>query len=115
VIRRGDIWWAELPAPRGSEPGFRRPVLVVQANDFNRSQIATVLTVLLTSNLGIAAAPGNVPLRRKETKLPKDSVANVSQVYTVDKSFLVQRVGALSDQLMRKIEDGLRLVLALEP
>jgi len=115
VIRRGDIWWAELPAPRGSEPGFRRPVLVVQANDFNRSQIATVLTVLLTSNLGIAAAPGNVLLRRKETKLPKDSVANVSQVYTVDKSFLVQRVGALSDQLVTKIEDGLKLVLALKP
>jgi mRNA interferase MazF len=90
-------------------------VLVVQANDFNRSQISTVLTVLLTSNPGIAAAPGNVLLRRKETRLPKDSVANVSQVYTVDKSFLVERVGALSDPLMRKIEDGLKLVLALEP
>ena len=71
--------------------------------------------MLLTSNLGIAAAPGNVLLRRKETKLPKDSVANVSQVYTVDKSFLVQRVGALSDQLVTKIEDGLKLVLALKP
>lgn len=115
MIRRGEIWWAELPAPRGSEPGFRRPVLVVQADDFNRSQIATVLTVLVTSNLGIAAAPGNVLLRRKETKLPKDSVANVSQVYTVDKSFLVQRVGALSVQMVRKIEDGLKLVLALDP
>jgi mRNA interferase MazF len=89
--------------------------LVVQANEFNRSQIATVLTVLLTSNPGIAAAPGNVLLSRKETRLPKDSVANVSQVYTVDKSFLVERVGALSDQLMRRVEDGLKLVLALEP
>jgi mRNA interferase MazF len=114
VIRRGDIWWAELPAPRASEPGYRRPVLVVQANDFNQSRIATVLVVMLTSNLAIAAAPGNVLLRHKETKLPKDSVANVSQVYTLDKAFLVRRVGPLSDMLVKKVEGGLKLVLSLE-
>jgi len=113
VIRRGDVWWAELPDPRGSEPGFRRPVLVVQSNDFNNSHIATILTVILTSNTGLADAPGNVLLRRATTKLNKDSVANVSQVYTLDRRFLRKRIAALPPGDLRRVDAGLRLVLAL--
>jgi mRNA interferase MazF len=114
VIRRGDIWWAELPEPRGSEPGYRRPVLVIQSNDFNRSQIATVLTVILTSNMALAEAPGNVLLTKSATGLAKDSVANVSQVYTIDKLFLKQRAGKVSEARLKVVEAGLKLVMALD-
>ncbi len=85
VISQGEVWWADLGEPRGSEPGFRRPVVVVQNDSFNRSKIATVVCVPLTSNLHWAQAPGNVTLSAKATGLPKDSVANVSQVVTLDK------------------------------
>jgi mRNA interferase MazF len=84
VVQRGEIWWANLPEPTGSEPGFRRPVLVVQSDEFNQSRIATVIAVVLTSNLKLAQAPGNVLLPSKATHLSKDSVANISQVITVD-------------------------------
>ena len=87
VIQRGEIWWASLPEPRGSEPGYSRPVLVVQADDFNRSRINTVIAVVITSNIRLAEAPGNVLLSRKATGLPKQSVANVSQLITLDKAF----------------------------
>lgn len=113
MIKRGEIWWANLPQPRGSEPGYRRPVLVVQSNAFNRSSIQTVLVVILTSNLRRAKAPGNVLLRQADTELPKDSVANVSQIYTIDKGFLTERVGALRNNIFEKVETGLRLVMAL--
>ena len=113
MIRRGDIWWAELPEPRGSEPGFRRPVLVVQSNDFNASRLSTVLTVILTSNVELADAPGNVLLPRASTKLGRDSVANISQVYTLDRRFLHKRVGPLSAADLRRVESGLRLATAL--
>jgi len=113
VIQRGEIWWANLPDPIASEPGYRRPVLVVQSNDFNRSRIATVMTVVITSNLNLAQAPGNVLLPRKATGLSKDSVANISQVITIDKSFLTEKVGALPAHILEQIENGLRLVLAL--
>ena len=92
-IAQGDIWWAELPEPVGSAPGFRRPVVVVQGNPLNRSRIATVVCVPLTSNLTWADAPGNTRLSAKETGLPKDSVANASQIITIDKTFLTERVG----------------------
>ncbi len=113
VIRRGEIWWASLPEPIASEPGYRRPVLVVQSDDFNRSRIATVIVVVITSNLKLAQAPGNVLLPRGVTGLPKDSVANISQVITIDKGFLTERVGTLPPYLLEQVEVGLRLVLSL--
>jgi mRNA interferase MazF len=113
VIHRGEIWWASLPEPVGSEPGYRRPVLIVQSNDFNRSRIATVIAVAITSNIRLAQAPGNVLLPRKSTGLSVDSVANISQVITIDKSFLTERIGSLPLYLLEQVEDGLRLVLSL--
>jgi mRNA interferase MazF len=113
VIERGDVWWASLPEPRGSEPGFSRPVLIVQSDDFNRSRISTVLVVVITSNTRLAAAPGNVLLSSKASSLPKESVANVSQLLTLDKSFLTARVGKLASREFAAVEAGLHLVLAL--
>ena len=113
VIERGEVCWADLDEPRGSEPGFRRPLVVVQADGFNRSRIQTVVCVVLTSNLRLADAPGNVVLPRRNSGLPKDSVANVSQVVTVDRAVLTERVGKLSPTLRASIDRGLRLVLDL--
>jgi mRNA interferase MazF len=113
VICRGEIWWAMLPSPVGSEPGYRRPVVIVQSDDFKRSRIATVIAVVITSNIRLAVAPGNVLLSKKITGLLKDSVANISQVVTIDKSFLSERVSVLPDYLFKQIEDGLRLVMSL--
>jgi mRNA interferase MazF len=113
VIRRGEIWWASLPAPTGSGPRFRRPVLVVQSNDFNRSRIATIIVVAITSNEKLAQAPGNVFLPRKMTGLPQDSVANVSQVITIDKNLLTEQVSVLSPKMFEQVVLGLRLVLAV--
>ena len=113
VIQRGEIWWASLPVPRGSEPGYSRPVLVVQADDFNRSRIDTVIAVVITSNIRLAEAPGNVVLSRKASGLPKQSVANVSQLITFDKSFLKEKVRRLGNREFSKVEEGLRLVLSL--
>lgn len=113
MIGRGEIWWATLPDPVGSGPGYRRPVVVVQADEFNHSRINTVLAVLLTSNLPLAAAPGNLLLPARATGLTKNSVANVSQVLTVDKSFLTERVGKLTPALMNEVAAGLRLVMDL--
>lgn len=113
VIRRGDLWWASLPEPVGSEPGYRRPVVILQSDNFNQSRIQTVLGVILTTNLRLADAPGNVLIPSRQTGLPRDSVANVSQVVTINKSFLRERIGPLPGALLRRIEDGLRLVLEL--
>jgi len=112
-MQRGEIWWASLPPPRGSEPGYRRPVLILQQDDFNRSRIATVIAVVLTSNLHLQAAPGNVLLRQRDSGLPKDSVANVSQLITLDKSVLTERVSSLPAARLKQIENGIRLVLGL--
>jgi mRNA interferase MazF len=95
VIGRGEIWWASLPEPQGSEPGYRRPVVIIQSDRFNRSQINTVIAVTISSNLRLAQAPGNVLLPHRVSGLAKDSVANVSQVITVDKSFLSEFVNTL--------------------
>ena len=111
VISQGEVWWVALPEPSGSEPGFRRPVVVVQGDAFNRSRIATVVCVPLTSNLRWAEAPGNVLLTSKETGLPKDSVANVSQVVTLDKSSLTDRVGKLSKAKLELVLFGIDVVL----
>ena len=113
MIQRGDIWWASLPEPQGSEPGYRRPLVIVQADTFNRSGIRTVIGVVLSTNLRLAHAPGNVLLEGRRTGLPKDCVANVSQVITADRGVLTERVGALSASLLEKIEAGLRQVLDL--
>ena len=113
VIRRGEIWWADLPEPVGSEPGYRRPLLIVSANAFNRSALRTVLGVVLTSNLGLAAGAGNVVLTRRHTGLPKDSVANVTQVITVNKSALLECVGELPHRPLERVEEGLRLAMRL--
>ncbi len=113
VVYRGEIWWANLPEPIGSEPGYRRPVLIVQDDAFNSSQIRTAIAIVITSNLNLAQAPGNVLLPKKLTDLPRDSVANVSQLITIDKAFLTERVGALTRDLLEQVDDGLRLVLYL--
>lgn len=112
-MKRGEIWWAALPDPTGSGPGLRRPVLVVQSNPFNESRIATVIVVVVTSNLVLAEAPGNVRLSKSESGLPKPSVANVSQVLTVDRSLLIERVRVLSGSTIQKVNDGLRLTLGV--
>jgi mRNA interferase MazF len=111
VISQGEIWWAALPAPAGSGPGFRRPVVVVQGDALNRSRIATVVCVPLTSNLKWGLAPGNVPLSARLTGLPKDSVANVSQIVSVDKQFLTARVGKLPGSKLELLLSGIAIVL----
>src|SRR5215831_18660107 len=112
-IQRGEIWWADLPEPRRSEPGYRRPVLVVQADAFNRSRIQTVIVASITSNLDLAEAPGNVQLPARSAGLNRDSVVNVSQVLTLDRSFLTEHAGTLPARLLRAVEEGLRAVLEL--
>ena len=111
MIAQGEVWWADLGEPAGSEPGFRRPVIVIQGDAFNRSRIATVVCVALTSNLHWAEAPGNVVLTAKVTGLPKDSVANVSQVVTLDRSSLTVRVGALPAKKLGLVLLGIDIVL----
>jgi len=113
VILRGEVWWAELVDPRGSEPGFRRPVVVIQSDAFNQSRIGTVIVAAVTSNLDLAAAPGNVRLTRRESKLSRASVVNVSQLLTLDRRFLTERVARLPAGVLRELEAGLRLVLSL--
>ncbi|HEY2377899.1 MAG TPA: type II toxin-antitoxin system PemK/MazF family toxin [Gemmatimonadaceae bacterium] len=113
MIERGDVWWAELEEPRGSAPGFRRPLVVVQINAFNRSRIQTVVCVVLSSNLRLADAPGNVVVAKRDAGLPKDSVANISQIVTVDREVLTERAGKLPPLVRERIDRGLRLVLGL--
>ena len=113
VIERGQIWWADLGEPSGSEPGLRRPVLVVQSDAFNRSRLRTVGAVVLTSNLRLVEAPGNVLVPAKTSGLPRDSVVNVSQIITVDRDFLSEPAGRIRGQLLKDVENGLRLVLSL--
>ena len=112
-MKRGDIWWASLPAPTGSGPGFRRPVLVLQSDPFNQSRIATVVVAAITSDLALAEAPGNVRLGRSDSGLSKASVVNVSQIVTLDRSVLTQRIRAVPGATMRHVDEGLRLVLGL--
>lgn len=112
-MQRGEVWWAALAAPVGSEPGYRRPVLIVQSDTFTRSAIKTVVCAAITSNLQLAAAPGNVRVAARASGLPKPSVVNVSQVGAIDRSFLKQRVTVLDAEAMRQVDEGLRLVLNL--
>jgi mRNA interferase MazF len=112
-MRRGEVWWANIPPPHGSEPGYRRPVLIVQTDPFNQSGIQTIVVVAFTSNLRRAAAPGNVLCRKRDTGLGGDSVANVSQLAALDRKWLGNRVCRLPPQLLKEVEAGLRLVLGL--
>ena len=112
-MARGEIWWATLPEPDGSGPGGRRPVLVIQADPFNRSAIETTIIAILTARVSRADAPGNILLTAKQAGLARDSVVNVSQLFTVDRSVLTERVGVLAGSLMRQVDAGLERVLGL--
>jgi mRNA interferase MazF len=112
-MQRGEVWWASLPTPRGSGPGLRRPVVVVSADSFNTSAIRTVLVAAITSNERLAKAPGNVRLTRRQSGLPRISVVNVSQLLTLDKQFLAERVKALPSSVMLDVSAGLALVLGV--
>lgn len=111
VINQGDVFWVDLGDPSGSGPGYRHPHVVVQNNVFNRSRINTVIVCVVTSNLKRALAPGNVLLEKGEANLPKQSVVNVSQVFTVDKRDLGEKIGALSPGRVREVLDGIHLVI----
>jgi mRNA interferase MazF len=111
VISQGDVWWADLPEPVGSGPGFRRPVVVIQADAFNRSRLATVVCVPLTTNTRWATVPGNVLLASSVTDLPQDSVANASQVISLDKTLLTEHVSKLPRAKLELILAGLDAVL----
>ena len=113
VVERGQIWSADLGEPEGSEPGYNRPVLIVQTDAFNRSRLHTVIAVVLTTNLRLVDAPGNVLIPAKATGLRRDSVANVSQVITIDREFLIELAGRVRGQFLKDVENGLRLVLGL--
>jgi len=110
-VTQGELWWADLPLPAGSSPGFRRPVVIVQGNPLNRSRLATVVCVPLTSNLVWATAPGNTLLAAAVAGLPKDSVANASQLFAVDRTFLTERIGKLSPKRLQQILDSIDIVL----
>jgi len=112
-MTRGEIWWANLEEPVGSAPGFVRPVLIVQSDDFNRTGIATVIVASLTSNLTRATAPGNVVVSERETGLPRRSVVNITQTAAIDRSLLIERVGSLPGRRMAEVDTGLKLVLGL--
>ena len=112
-MQRGEIWWANLSEPKGSGPGLRRPVLIVQADSFNQSRIQTVIVAVITKNLNLAEAPGNVSLTARVSHLPVDSVVNVSQIVTLDKSLLTDYVATLQSKKIKQVEAGMRLVLGL--
>ena len=112
-VKRGELWWANLPGPKGSGPGFRRPVLVVSSNSLNDSRIGTVIVAVITSTVRLATAPGNVSLSSRGTGLSKPSVANVSQLLTVDRAFLAARIGRVTSRQLTDVDEGLRLALDL--
>lgn len=112
-MKRGEVWWASLPEPTGSGPGFRRPVVIVQSNPFNDSRISTVVVAVVTSNLALAGAPGNVRIGKSDSGLPKASVINVSQLLTLDRSLLTARIKSLPSKVLEQVNEGLQLVLGL--
>lgn len=112
-MQRGQIWWADLGDPQGSQPGYRRPVLIVQDAHFNQSRLATVIVLSLTSNLRYQEMPGNIFLSRQDSGLAKDSVINITQISTIDKTWLDEYVIELSWTIMSQVDEGLRLVFGL--
>ena len=113
VIERGEIWWTDLPEPKGSMPGFRHPVLIIQANEFNQTRLETFVGAVITSNLRLAKMPGNVLLTPKQSGLSVESVVNITQIVTANKTDLFEFVGVISERKMEQIDKGLRLVLNL--
>jgi len=112
-VKRGEIWWASMEEPRGSEPGYRRPVVIISSNSFNESFINTVTVAVITSNLRLANAPGNFKLAKSKMGLNQDSVVNVSQLLTLDKSFLTEQISQLNSKEANSLSEGLRLALSL--
>ena len=112
-MKKGEVWWASLGEPRGSEPGYKRPVVIVSANEFNKSTIKTVIVAVITSNLRLAEAPGNFSVSKKDSGLAKESVVNVSQLLTLDKSYLVEKSKKLPELKVIRLNEGLKLVLAI--
>jgi mRNA interferase MazF len=113
-MTRGDIWWADFGVPFGSETGFRRPVVIIQDDAFNRSRINTVIIIPLTTNLALAEAPGNVVLEKGESGLTKESVLVVSQLSAIDRKRLVEQSGTLDKQILKEAEEGIKLVLGMK-
>lgn len=113
VINRGEIWWADLPEPTGSAPGFRRPVLIIQSDNFNKTNLKTSIVAVLTTNLDLAEMRGNVLLKKAQSDLPKDSIVNITQLFTIDKRLLFEYIGTIPERKMEQIEKGLRLILSL--
>lgn len=113
VGKRGEIWWADLGEPRGSSPGFERPVVIIQSDFFNQSRINTLIVAIITSNLLLSEMMGNVKLSPRASGLEKESVVNITQLFTIDKKDLLEYVGILSERKMEQIDKGLRLVLSL--
>jgi mRNA interferase MazF len=111
VVKRGEIWWASMGEPRGSEPGYRRPVVIISSNEFNQSLIQTVVCAAITSNLRLINAPGNFKLAKSKSGINRDSVVNVSQLITLDKSFFTEQVGKLNNKQIYSLKEGLKLVL----
>jgi mRNA interferase MazF len=110
---RGDIWWADFGIPFGSEPGFRRPVLIIQSDSFNKSQLNTVVVIPLTTNLLLENAPGNLLIEKDESKLSKDSVIVVSQIYAIDRHRLLEYVSTISKNILSDVEYGIKMVLGI--
>ncbi len=110
-IKQGDIYWIDFGPPEGSQPGYRHPHVVIQNNVFNASRINTVVVCALTSNLKFAKSPGNVLLKKGEANLPKDSVVNIAQIETVDKAFLIEKIGSLSSSRIRQIVEGIKSLM----
>ena len=113
VVTRGEIWWADLPEPTGSSPGYRRPVIIIQSEGFNRTNLNTSIVATISTNLELAEMRGNVLLKKHQSELPKDSVVNVTQIFTLDKTLLFEYFSTISERKMEQIDNGLRLVLAL--
>lgn len=113
VIKRGDIWWSNLPEPVGSSPGYARPVLVIQSDRFNKSAINTVVIAVISKNTRLVESEGNVLLTKEQSELSQDSVVNVSQLFTVDEMILRDHVSTLSEKKMTQVENGLKKVLGL--
>ena len=113
-MRRGSVWWVDLPAPIGSMPGYERPAIIVSSDEFNDTPLKTVIVVMLTSQLRYGQLPGNFILKAHETGLPKDSAVNITQLLTIDKSMLIEKHGELSPRLMARLVDSLRIVLDID-
>ncbi len=113
VVQRGDIWWSRLPDPVGSGPGYPRPVLVIQSDRFNESSINTIIIAVITKNTDLVNSEGNVLITKQQSKLDRDSVINVSQLFTIDESQLLEYVSSLTEKKMRQVDLGLRKVLSL--